>query len=160
MDVTADLIFVKNITSLLSLGKQIKFTAVENMKDRRAGKLFKGTNKIIRIYNNQSVNIDTMFMDNEFEVLIPRLNSELEITLNTTAANEQITKNKRHIQVIKERIWSIYNFLPYNNIPNHIIVHMVKCTVLWLNALPVGSGVSTTFLPRTTMVGITINLNR
>ena len=77
MDVTAELMFLNKIPCIFSLGKLIKFTMVENMKCQCAGKLFEGINNIISIYNNQSVNIETMFMDNKFEVLRPRLNIKL-----------------------------------------------------------------------------------
>ena len=64
---------VNNISFMVSLGQGIKFTKIEHMKDWRAGTLINGIDTITSVSNNHSMIIDNTFIDNEFEVLHPKL---------------------------------------------------------------------------------------
>ena len=66
---------------------------------------------------------------------------------------------KWQIRVIKERLRSIKNTLPYHLLPSCMILYMVSYVFLSLNGLTVGSGISDTLSPRTIMIGTTIEFN-
>jgi hypothetical protein len=89
--------------------------------------------------------VGTMLMDNEFEklrVLIPIL------IVNTTAAKEHVPEVDRRIRLIKERRRGILNTLPLKKMPKIMLIELIYHVVLWLNAFPTKSGVSTMLSPR------------
>ena len=99
-----------------------------------------------------SLIISSIFGDCEFEPLradFPQL--------NTTSANEHVSEAERCIRTIKERTRSTYAILPFTYIPRLVIIHLVKNSVLWLNALPAKDGVSNNHSPRYLLTGAELN---
>ena len=86
---------------MISLGKNIRFTAIKNVVDRKAAALLQSLRSIKIVYTNKNIFIKTLFMDNGFEVLRDTLRDE-EITLNTTAANEHVPQIEIQIKMVKE----------------------------------------------------------
>jgi hypothetical protein len=84
-------------------------------------------------------------MDNEFEKLRPLVPG---ININTTAAKEHVPEIERRIRVIKERGRALLNTLPFNQMPQVILIELIYHVVLWLNAFPSKSGISETLSPR------------
>ena len=121
--------FVNNIPFVISLGENMKSTTIENVVDRKAATLLKALRSIKSVYTNTNIFIKTLFMDNEFEVLRDALRGK-GITLNTTAADENAPKIKRQTKMVKERVRSTWNSLPYKKLPNRMISHMVENAVL------------------------------
>ena len=83
-------------------------------------------------------------MDGEFEKvkgLMPR------VECNTTAVKEHVSKAECSIRTVKERTQGIVTMLPFTHIPRRMQIEFVYFTVLWLNAFPVKTGISSTFLP-------------
>jgi hypothetical protein len=62
--------------------------------------------------------------------------------------------------VIKERARAIWSILPFNRVPNRIIVELINFVVIWLNASPPSSGISQTYSPRTIMTGATLDYKK
>ena len=48
----------------------MKFTTIENVVDRKAATLLKALRRIKSVYTNKNIFITTLYMDNEFEVLL------------------------------------------------------------------------------------------
>ena len=48
---------------------------------------------------------------------------------------------------------STYGMLPFKQVPQLILIHLVKNAVFWLNALPAMDGVSSTHSPRYLLTG-------
>jgi hypothetical protein len=82
------------------------------------------------------------------------------VNLNTTAANEHVPDIERHIRLIKERDRAIQSTMPFKIIPGRMIIEMMAHVVLWLNAFPPASGVSTTYSPRTIMTGTVLDFTK
>jgi len=88
-------------------------------------------------------------MDGEFEKikdLVPRLEC------NTTAAKEHVSEAERGIRMIKERARGLIMILPFEHIPQRMKIEFIYFCVLWLNAFPVKSGISSLHSPRELMV--------
>ena len=66
-----------------------------------------------------------LLMDMQFELLQDDAH-EMGIELNTASANKHVPEIERMHHVIEERVWSIYNTLPYNVLPTHMIIEMVN----------------------------------
>ena len=62
--------------------------------------------------------------------------------------------------MVKERVHSTWNSLPYKKSPKRMISRMVENTVFWINAIPISSGMSCTIHPQTIVTGTAIDLNK
>ncbi len=69
------------------------------------------------------------------------------LVYNTTAANEHVSKAKRSIRTLKEQTRGIVCTLPLQYIPQRLKIEFVNLVVLWLNAVPVKTGISGVYSP-------------
>ena len=69
IELSVDVMFVNKIPFVVSLGKNMRFTTIENMVGRKAATLLKALRSIKSVYTNKNIFIKTLFMDNGFEVL-------------------------------------------------------------------------------------------
>jgi hypothetical protein len=88
-------------------------------------------------------------MDGEFEKLKNILPA---VECNTTAAKEHVSKAERSIRTVKERTQGLIGTLPFDNIPRQMKIKFVYFILLWLNAFPVKTGVSSIYSPRELLV--------
>ena len=100
IELSVDVMFVNKIPFVISLGKNMKFTTIENVVDQKADTLLKSLRSIKSVYTNKNIFIKTLFMYNEFEVLQDNLREE-GFTLNTTTANNHIPQIETQIKVVK-----------------------------------------------------------
>jgi hypothetical protein len=88
-------------------------------------------------------------MDGEFEKLKPIMPT---IECNTTAAKEQVSKAECTIRMLKERFRGLLAMQPFEHIPKRVKIEFDYFIVLWLNAFPVRTGISSKYLPRKLLV--------
>jgi hypothetical protein len=88
-------------------------------------------------------------MDGEFEKLKNILPT---VECNTMAAKEHVSKAERSIRTVKERTRGLIGLLPFDNIPWWMKIEFVYFIVLWLNAFPVKTGVSSIYSPQELLV--------
>ena len=88
-------------------------------------------------------------MDGEFEKLKPLMPS---IECNTTAAKEHMSEAEQTIRTLNEQMRGLLATLPFTHIPKRMKIEFIYFMVLWINAFPVKSGISQTFLPRELLV--------
>jgi hypothetical protein len=69
------------------------------------------------------------------------------VTLNTTAAREHVGEIERKIRVIKERARGTFDTLPYKKLPKMMVVELLHFCMMWMNSLPVKSGISEKWSP-------------
>ncbi len=67
---------------------------------------------------------------------------------NTTAAKEHVSEAGRSICTIKEQARGIIGSLPVDYIPRQLKIELIYFVILWLNAFPVKTGISTIYSPR------------
>jgi hypothetical protein len=70
------------------------------------------------------------------------------VECNTTAVKEHVSEAERSIRTVKERTRGIVTTLPFAHIPRRMKIEFVYFTVLWLNAFPVKTGISSTYSPQ------------
>jgi len=75
-----------------------------------------------------------------------------QVVCNTTAAKEHVSEAERNIWTIKERTRGIIGTLPFEYIPRRLKIEIIYFVVLWLNAFPVKTGVSSVHSPRELLV--------
>jgi hypothetical protein len=146
--------FVDGMGFMITSSRGVKFTTSEYVPTQSKANLTNSLKKVFEIYTQRGITIQTALMDREFECLRDDLRG---VTLNTTAASEHVPEIERQIRVIKERARAIWSTLPFNRVPNRMIVELINFVVLWLNDFPPSSGISQTYSPRTIMTGTTLD---
>ena len=73
--------------------------------------------------------------------------------LNCCAADEHVPDIERYIRTVKDPVRSTYRMLPFKRVPRLVLIHLVKNTIFWLNALPASDGVSSVHSPRYLLTG-------
>ncbi len=140
----ADVFFVNGIPFLITLSRNIKFVTVEHLPVRTTKALVKHIKRVLHVYGRGGFNVRTILMDGEFEKIKGLLHN---VECNTTAAKEHMSEAKQMIRTIKERTRGLLATLPFEHIPRRMKIEFTYFIVLWLNAFPVKSGISSTFSP-------------
>jgi hypothetical protein len=107
---TVNVMFVDGIPFLVTNSRKIKFTTSEYVPRRTKPILITSSKKVLNIYHKPGFKVVTTLMDNEFAPLKDDLP---EINLNSTAADEHVSKIERQIHVIKERSRAMRSTLPF-----------------------------------------------
>jgi hypothetical protein len=69
-----------------------------------------------------------------------------------TAAKEHVSQAERTIRTLKERMQDLLATLPFRNLPKQMKIEFVYFMVLWLNAFPAKTGISSIYSPREILV--------
>jgi Zinc knuckle len=159
-DVTlaGDIMFVNTIPFFVSISRDLKFATAEMICNQKDPTILLAIKHVVATYAKRGFRVATILMDGQFDSLRGDL-SELHLTLNTTANDEHVPEIERHIRTIKERARSIYNTLPFKQLPPRLVIELVYYCTFWLNSFPNYNGVSTTLSPRTIVTGLTIDYN-
>ena len=145
----ADVFFVDGTAFLMTVSRRIKFITAEHVPVRTAKSLAKHIDRVVHVYARAGFTVRTILMDGEFEKikdLVPKLEC------NTTAAKEHVSEAERGIRTIKEHARGLITTLPFDHIPRRMKIEFIYFCVLWLNAFPVKSGISSIHSPRELMV--------
>ena len=148
--------FVNKILFLISLGKNVKFTTIKNVVDRKAVTLIKDLRSIKNLCTNKiylsrhcSWIISLKYYGPHYKrrawhstphsqkSTSPKLNNRSKLLSNETGARGTHSLLK--------------------TFPNQMICWMVENTVFWINALPINSRMSSTISPETLMTGTMID---
>ena len=108
VSLSIDVFFVNNIPFLITLSRNIQFTTVTHLTNRRAPTIFKALRSIVLYYFQKGFQITGVMADGEFASLQECM---VELPgaprLNLTSANEHEPYIERRIRVVKERVWSL-----------------------------------------------------
>ena len=142
---TADVMFVNGLPFLLIRLQGVKLIMIDYLP-RHTSKIIGEKLKHILHFNNRAGSIVQMaLMDKEFDAVKDQCTYLL---INTTAAKEHMPEIECTVQTVKDQAWGIYNTIPFpNGIPKLIMIALLHFIILWLNAFPVNSGISTKFSP-------------
>jgi hypothetical protein len=140
----ADVFFVDGTAFLLSMSRQIKFITVEYVATRTAKSLSKHLTCVFQVYARAGFTVCTILMDGEFEKVKDKLPSSI---CNMTAAKEHMSDAEQTIHMIKKQSRGIVCTLPIEYIPRQLKIDFIYFVVLWLNAFPVKTGISSTYSP-------------
>jgi hypothetical protein len=140
-----DVFFVDGTAFLLTVSGHLKFVMAEHVPVRTAMHLSKHIKRVLDVYGRANFKIRTILMDGEFEKVKPFLPT---LECNTTVAKEHVSKAERMIHTLKERTRGLLALLPFSHIPHRMKIKFMYFIVLWLNAFPVKSGISTIYSPQ------------
>ena len=149
-----NIMFINSVAFLLTTSRNLKFGTVEALENRQVTTIVRKLKTIERLYHQRGFRIVSMLADPEFEPIRPEFPY-----LNCCAANEHVPDIERYVRTVKDRVRSTYPMLPFKRVPRVMLIHLIKNTVFWLNALPARDGVSSTHSPRYLMTGQELNYN-
>jgi hypothetical protein len=142
-----NVMFVNGVPFLDSVSQGINLVTAEHTPSCTTTQLAASIRHIMDLCSDGGFQVGTVLMDNKFEklrVLIPIL------IVNTTAAKEHMPEEARYTYLPDQRVWDrgILNTLPFKKMPQIILIELIYHVVLWLNAFPTNSRVSTMLSPR------------
>ena len=155
----SDLFFVNIIHLLLTIIRNICFTAVNNISNRKVETTFKSFKDIYSYYMKGGFYITTIHADGEFTPLQAMIYEHIPggPRINLTRANEYVTDIERLVTVIKEIKRAVRHSLLFNNTPKLLTVYIVLTVVIMLKYFPVRGGLSAILRPNTKMYSDTIH---
>ena len=130
-----DYMFIQGIQFLTTISHEFKFRTAEPLpytykKGAKKVDIWRGIQKVIKLYESRGLVVDQVHGDNEFECIREDLRPTL---LNISAADEHVSMVERSIRTIKDRTRSVVQFLPYNRYPRNMIIGCVIFAVKSLN---------------------------
>eukprot|EP00804_Cyclotella_cryptica_P029617 CCRYP_019027-RA/>CCRYP_019027-RA protein AED:0.33 eAED:-0.47 QI:0/-1/0/1/-1/1/1/0/210 len=138
--------FVNGIPFLLSSSRGVQLITVEYLPRRTGMIIGNKLTRVLQFYSRGGFVVQTALMDREFESVRATCP---QLPINTTAANEHVPEIERTVWTVKDRAQGVYNTLPFfEGLPKLMTIELIHFIVLWLNAFPVESGISTKFSPR------------
>jgi hypothetical protein len=112
-------------------------------------------------YLQRGFHIKTVHADGELAPLKPLIESMPGGPMvNLASANEHVPEIEWIIQVVKEQFRATRHSLPYERIPKLMTIHIVLNVVKLLNVFPTKGGVSDTLIPKTIMLGETLDFKK
>ena len=148
-----DLFFVNKVPFFHTLSDHLKFTTVAHLPNRKIVSVIKAFDQTNAIYTGRGFKIKTVFADPEFTPAKFEL-LDREVALDVAQAGAHIPRIERNTKFVKERVRATRHTLPFKRIPLVMLVELVFCCVLWINAFPRKGGVSDTTSPRQIMTGV------
>ena len=147
--------YVNRIPFVNTFSRNIKFTTVEAIQNRKKAQLLQSIKNVLPIYTQRSLQVDNALLDGEFVPLRTDLLT-LGINPNFSTRNEHVPKIERQHRVIKERARACHNSLPFKVLPRLMLLEMVNNCALWLNMFPPKGGIGSVS-PRTLITGIKLD---
>ena len=111
---TLAILFLNNISFLLTLSRKIRFTAVNHIANNTVLQIFVAFKEIYQYYMHHGFSITTVQSDGEFaplQALVATLPGGPII--NLASANENVTEIERKIRVVKERCRAARHARPF-----------------------------------------------
>jgi hypothetical protein len=156
---TADLMFVNSIPFLITFSPNVRFGTVEKLGCKSNTMIMAALKDVFRIYRGGGFNVEMVMMDREFEPLRGML-AVYKVGLNTTSRDEHVGDIKRYICTVKERTRATYNTLPFERMPQRLVIKIVCSSVFWLNSFPSTNGISETLSPREIVQRHSVDYNK
>jgi hypothetical protein len=147
-----DFFFVNGYAFLHSKSSKINFLTSQICSSRSQGQIIKVLESIKQTYEARGFDIVGVHGDNEFDIKSVK-NYLLPAMLHIYGKDEHVGIIERSVRTIKERCRTMTHSMPYKKIPKIMVVAMVECATLWLNAFPSSNGVSDTMSPSTIVQG-------
>lgn len=121
---------------LLGYNREIGLTLMRPMQDKSQVSLRAALDSFIDTYRARRFNIKAINSDGD--AAVKSLHSHLlnkKVHLNITAADEHVPDVERNGRIVKERVRTVLNSLPYT-LPISMLRHLVNFVVFTLNLIP------------------------
>jgi hypothetical protein len=144
--------YVNGYVFLHTKSSKINFLTTEICTSRSQHQIIQVLDRVKQTYEARGFEISAVHGDNEFDIKSVRT-FLLPAILHIYGKDEHVGIVERSIRTIKERCRTMTHSMPYKKIPKIMVMAMVDCATLWLNAFPSSNGVSNTLSPATIVQG-------
>lgn len=144
---TGDLMFVNSLQIMITFLRNIRCTTVDPVNNRSVNSQFHFLKKTVIFCTSCRFHIKLLLMDLGFKKLRDLLGT-LKMTLNITSAQDHTLETEQRIGVVKEWVRAERAMLPFKNVPNLMVLHLLNFVALRMNTFPSKSGVSNKITPR------------
>lgn len=148
----ADIMYVNGVAFFVTVSRNIKFGTAEMILNKSNKTLLTAIKQVRKTYKQRGFRITHLLIDGEFESLRADV-ATLGITVNTVARGEHVPDIERYIRTVKERARCLFHTMPFDAIPQRLVVEMIYTSVFWLNAFPPSDGISEQYGPRAIITG-------
>jgi len=147
---TIDFVYVNKIPFLTTISRNIGWRTIAPVPNQQKGTILKELNRLIVIYKNRGLPINSIHGDNEFACIRDDIGS---IHLDIAAPNTHVPEIERSNRTIKERARTLVHGLPYKRLTILFVQHLMMHVVHYLNIFPWKYGLSTELSQETIMTG-------
>lgn len=126
-----DIMFADGMPLFVSISRSIKFTTIQSIPYRTHDTLCAAVQAISSLYKKAGFEVRTVLADGEFEHLRDAC-LDLNIHLNSTAANKHVPEIERQIRVIKERARAIWTSLAFQQWPRRLVIELLAFVIFCL----------------------------
>ena len=131
------------------------FSTVESLPNHQVGTVATCLKKVTCLYHHRGFRMTSITCDSEFGALRPSFPM-----VNCCAAGKHVPEIERYICTLKDCTQSVYNVLPFKNLPRVLLVLLHKNCTLWLNAFPAANGVSSVHSPHFLFMGRELSFDK
>ena len=158
VELSADVLHVNKIPFLATLSRHIHYTTIGALDDMKMVTLEKTFQAVLRAYRVRGFNVVTVHVDIQFKAMKDQ--NLLGIRVNVVSKEEHVPDIERLIRVIKERARSYYAMLPFDFMPQTMVIHLLTTVVFYINAFVWREGVSQFLPPITIVEGLPLDFNK
>lgn len=151
--------YINSIAFIVSISRALKFCTAKALANRITDTLLTGIKIIKATIDKRGFIMNRFAADNEFGPLMTGL-SEMGITLNLMSQNEHVPEIERHITTVREHCSSIYNSLPFVQMPSRMVTQLVYSVTFCLHAFPAVDGISGSISPGEIVTGTMIDTSK
>jgi hypothetical protein len=151
-----DVMMIDKIMFLVTASHNIQFTTVTYLETKGRDLLEKSILMVIRLYARRGFTVARCLSDLEFVVTKEALLTSW-VLLNTCGPGDHVPVIEQRIRTIKERVRGLLISLPFEKIPDLVMIHSVVFSVMWLNSFCPKGGVSAHISSQTIITGLTPN---
>ena len=136
-----DILYVNQTAFLLAISRDIGFIHCRPMSINSTEKIKNAMKQITLDYQERGFKVILVFGDGEFEHLKDWMRGELQVNLDTCAADSHVPKVEGAIRFVKERLRSIQSETPFSRYSKRLTIEMTRRVTILINSFTRKSGV-------------------
>jgi hypothetical protein len=144
---------IDKIMFLVTCSHNIQFMTVSHLETKARDPLEKSVLMVVSLYARRGFTVTMCLSDLEFAVTKEALLAS-GVLLNTCGPADHVPVIERKIRTIKERVRGLLISLPFEKIPEIIMIQSVVFSVMWINFFCPKGGVSVHMSPQTIVTGL------
>jgi hypothetical protein len=149
-----DVMMIDKIMFLVTASHNIQFMTLTYLETKAQDLLEKSILMVISLYARRGFTVIMCLSNLKFAVTKEALLAN-GVLLNTCGSGDHVPVIERRIRTIKERVRGLLISLPFEKIPNIIMIQSVVFSVMWLNIFCPKGGVSAHISPQTIITELT-----
>jgi hypothetical protein len=140
-----NLMFINRVVFLITVSQDPQFGSVHAIENRQVDTIRNSLLFILKRYDQRGFQVNTIMVNEEFRPLAQMMP---EYEFNLCGANDHVPDIEWYIRTTKSTVWCTYNDLPFECIPQTMLIRLVENAAFWQNAFPHEDSVTPNLSPR------------